>query len=220
MRDTPIAPSRGLFILGPRRWIEGLWMFRSPVFSSKPLFVLPPPLTHAKPNKDLLTHKNSSWLGGGSEFLIASAFEFGPPVGFSFPSPNQDLTRGSEMLKARTMPLVEDEDGDDGATTTATRAAPIPKAVKKEKAKKKNKAYDSPLAKLFGRPTFSTSPEEETILKDKDVDKGKKVKVVEQQVVSGKEGDVEQLKKEVGLVRQSQLRMEEMLAGFLAGKSA
>ncbi|OXG91252.1 nonselective cation channel [Cryptococcus neoformans D17-1] len=161
-----------------------------------------------------------SWLGGGSEFLIASAFEFGPPVGFSFPSPNQGLTSGSEMPKARTMPLVEDEDGDDGAATTATRAAPIPKAVKKEKAKKKNRAYDSPLAKLFGRPTFSTSPEEETILKDKDVDKGKKVKVVEQQVVSGKEGDVEQLKKEVGLVRQSQLRMEEMLAGFLAGKSA
>lgn len=124
------------------------------------------------------------------------------------------------MPKARTMPLVEDEDGDDGATTTATRAAPIPKAVKKEKAKKKNKAYDSPLAKLFGGPAFSTSPEEETILKDKDVDKGKKVKVVEQQVVSGKEGDVEQLKKEVELVRESQLRMEEMLAGFLGGKSA
>lgn len=120
------------------------------------------------------------------------------------------------------MPFVED-DGAATTTTTTTRAreAPILKAVKKEKDKKKIKTYDSPLAKLFGRPTFSASPEEETTLKDKGVDRGKEIRAVEQQqVISGKEGDVEQLKKEVELVRQSQLRMEEMLAGFLAGKSA
>lgn len=121
------------------------------------------------------------------------------------------------MPKATTMPVVED----DGAATTTAREAPILKAVKKEKDKKTIKTYDSPLAKLFGRPTFSASPEEETTLKDKGVDKGKEIRAVEQQqVISGKEGDVEQLKKDVELVRQSQLRMEEMLAGFLAGKSA
>lgn len=160
-----------------------------------------------------------SWLGGGSEFLIASAFEVGPPV---FPSPTSSANQNSPGgPKATTMPFVEDDGAATTTTTTRAREAPILKAVKKEKDKKKIKTYDSPLAKLFGRPTFSASPEEETTLKDKGVDKGKEIRAVEQQqVISGKEGDVEQLKKEVELVRQSQLRMEEMLAGFLAGKSA
>ncbi|KIR79851.1 nonselective cation channel [Cryptococcus gattii EJB2] len=166
----------------------------------------------------------NSWLGGGSEFLIASAFEVGPPVIFSRPNQGGSTSESEMPPKAATIgPLVEDEgDGREAAATTTTTfgATPIPKAVKKGKDKKKNKSNDSPLAKLFGRPAFSASPEETiTILKDRGTNKGKQVKMVEQ-TVSEKEGDVEQLKKEIELMRQSQLRMEEMLAGFLAGKSA
>lgn len=175
-------------------------------------------------NKDLLTRNDSSWLGGGSEFLIASAFEVGPPVIIARPNQGGSTSESEMPPKAATIgPLVEDEDdGREAAATTTTTfgAAPIPKAVKKGKDKKKNKSNDSPLAKLFGRPAFSASPEETiTILKDRGTNKGKQVKMVEQ-TVSEKEGDVEQLKKEIELMRQSQLRMEEMLAGFLAGKSA
>ncbi|KAE8541109.1 hypothetical protein D1P53_002463 [Cryptococcus gattii VGV] len=167
----------------------------------------------------------NSWLGGGSEFLIASAFEVGPPVIFSRPNQGGSTSESETPPKATTMvPLVEDEDdGREAAATTTTTfgATPIPKAVKKGKDKKKNKSNDSPLAKLFGRPTFSASPEETiTILKDGDVNKGKQDKMVEQTVSEKEGGDVEQLKKEIELMRQSQLRMEEMLAGFLAGKSA
>lgn len=161
-------------------------------------------------------------MGGGSEFIIASAFEVGPPVIFSRPNQGGSTSEPETPPKAATVPLVEDEDdGREAAATTTFGATPIPKAVKKEKDKKKNKSNDSPLAKLFGRPTFSASPEETiTILKDRDVNKGKQVKMVEQTVSEEEGGDVEQLKKEIELTRQSQLRMEEMLAGFLAGKSA
>lgn len=163
-------------------------------------------------------------MGGGSEFLIASAFEVGPPVIFSRPNQGGSTSESETPPKATTGPLVEDEDdGREGAGTTTTTfgATPTPKAVKKGKDKKKNKSNDSPLAKLFGRPTFSASPEETiTILKDRDVNKGKQVKMVEQTVNEKEGGDVEQLKKEIELMRQSQLRMEEMLAGFLGGKSA
>lgn len=161
-------------------------------------------------------------MGGGSEFLIASAFEVGPPLTFSRPNQGGSTSESETPDKATTVPLVEDEDdGREAAATTTFGATPIPKAVKKGKGKKKNKSNDSPLAKLFGRPTFSASPEEAiTILKDRDVNNGKQVKMVEQMVSEKEGGDVEQLKKEIELMRQSQLRMEEMLAGFLAGKSA
>lgn len=164
----------------------------------------------------------NSWLGGGSEFLIASAFEVGPPVIFSRPNQGGSTSEPETPPKVATVPLVEDEDdGREAAATTTFGATPIAKAVKKGKDKKKNKSNDSPLAKLFGRPTISASPEETiTILKDRDVNKGKQVKMVEQTVSEKEGGDVEQLKKEIELMRQSQLRMEEMLAGFLAGKSA
>ncbi|KIR25457.1 nonselective cation channel [Cryptococcus deuterogattii LA55] len=166
----------------------------------------------------------NSWLGGGSEFLIASAFEVGPPVIFSPPNQGSSTSESETLPKVTTAgPLVEDEDdgGEAAATTTTFRATPIPKAVKKGKDKKKNKSNDSPLAKLFGRPTFSASPEETiTILKDRDVNRGKQVEMVEQAVSEKEGGDIEQLKKEIESMRQSQLRMEEMLAGFLAGKSA
>lgn len=219
MRDTAIRPSRGLFVLAHLRWMES-WTFREPVFSSES-FSPPSPQNQ---NRNLLTRNGSSWLGGGSEFLIASAFEVGPPVIFSPPNQGSSTSESETLPKVTTAgPLVEDEDdgGEAAATTTTFRATPIPKAVKKGKDKKKNKSNDSPLAKLFGRPTFSASPEETiTILKDRDVNRGKQVEMVEQAVSEKEGGDIEQLKKEIESMRQSQLRMEEMLAGFLAGKSA
>nr|ODN95119.1 nonselective cation channel [Cryptococcus depauperatus CBS 7855] len=144
-----------------------------------------------------------AWLGGGPELLIASVFELGPP------SPSfRAESGGLQTPKTSGFTSLTEEDN-------ALTPPSIP-AKSKSKKRIKRKNFDSPLAKLFGRPSYSS---ELATVSDSEATSLKEVRVVEKAII-GQEGDVEQLKKEVEMIRESQLRIEEMLAGILGSKTA
>ncbi|WVN86773.1 uncharacterized protein L203_101945 [Cryptococcus depauperatus CBS 7841] len=144
-----------------------------------------------------------AWLGGGSELLIASVFELGPP------SPSFRAESGG-LQTPKTSGFTSLTEEDDALTPPSIPA----KSKSKKRIKRKN--FDSPLAKLFGRPSYSS---ELATVSDSEATSLKEVRVVEKAII-GQEGDVEQLKKEVEMIRESQLRIEEMLAGVLGNKTA
>ncbi|ODO10755.1 hypothetical protein I350_01352 [Cryptococcus amylolentus CBS 6273] len=161
-----------------------------------------------------------SWLGGGSEVLIASVFELGPPVA------PKDSDSQSGFTTPKALGLTSLPTTDEPGTMTQAEEAKLKQAQqaqqvqkKKKKDAKKEKSYDSPLAKLFGRPSvFASSDESPT----KAAAGGKSVGEKEEEIVENlaNKEEVEALKKELETVRESQLRMEEMLANVLAGKGA
>ncbi|ORY27179.1 hypothetical protein BCR39DRAFT_538819 [Naematelia encephala] len=109
-----------------------------------------------------------SFLGGGSEVLIASVFEVAPPARNGIVTP----PKASSLAGS---------DSDDGETEN--ERGPRPK-------------FDSPLAKLFGKPSVKASPARQLPNRE-----------------------FQSFKTEVESVRESQLRMEEMLGKLLAGSS-
>ncbi|ODN98517.1 nonselective cation channel [Cryptococcus wingfieldii CBS 7118] len=161
--------------------------------------------------------KQSSWLGGGSEFLIASVFELGPPVA------PEDSDSQSGFTTPKALGLTSLPTTDEPGTMTQAEEAKLKQAQqvqkKKKKDAKKEKSYDSPLAKLFGRPSvFASSDESPTKAEAGGKSVGDKEKEIVENLANKEE--VEALKKELETVRESQLRMEEMLANVLAGKGA
>ncbi|WVQ78363.1 hypothetical protein IAT38_000448 [Cryptococcus sp. DSM 104549] len=157
-----------------------------------------------------------SWLGGGSEALIASVFEAGPPPLLSTDTPDASGFTTPPPLNTESPETTQlDLPGEGGAVAGAAA-----KAKAKPKPKQKKKPFDSPLARLFGGGAPSrVQPDDKEARAAQVTEKDATVGEAAGAGMQAKEGEVEELKKELEAVRQSQLRMEEMLAGFLSGKS-
>ncbi|KAK8869725.1 hypothetical protein IAR55_000293 [Kwoniella newhampshirensis] len=141
-----------------------------------------------------------SWLGGGSETLIAAVFEATPP-----PTSSPDTSGIVTPPKASSVTALAEDDGDSNGNTAA-----ISQALQSPR-RKKDKTFDSPLAKLFG---LSSSNESEKKVRMMSLKSGEDEK--DDLLGAGKQ-EVDNLKNQLEEVRKSQLRMEELLTKVLAG---
>lgn len=146
----------------------------------------------------LLLTTISSFLGGGTELLISSVFEAGPgttalPEGLGGKKASRVAVSPSASPQRPSKKLQSaDTDSSDSSST--------------------GNALDSPLAKAFGpkagrQSALSKKQKKRKARRD---DHGPEISQAGQE-------EVDALKKELGQVRESQLRMEELLSKVLAG---
>lgn len=140
----------------------------------------------------------SSFLGGGTENLISSVFEAGPPT--LPPSHVGNVT----PPKASSVSGRDETESEESEAPLDVPAAPAPS----KRTGAGRGGLDSPLAKLFGKPeSLGGAPRAERGR----MGKGKSGRASKK--------EVEALKEELKEVRESQLRVEEMLSKVLAGSS-
>ncbi|KAK4686667.1 hypothetical protein P7C73_g3457, partial [Tremellales sp. Uapishka_1] len=127
----------------------------------------------------------SSFMGAGSEILIASVFEAAPPAASLKPLSTKPVsaipTSDSDLVSARSPPSAG------------------------------GSVFESPLAKLFGKASAVPSLRSKTKRKQAE-------EKTEGDAGREEEKDVEGLRAELKELRESQLRMEELLNRLLAGK--
>jgi len=128
--------------------------------------------------------------GGGSELLIASVFEAGPPVDFK----PATLKKASKAATKSDHSVGQSDS--DAEEHTGALAAIFSRKRSKKSASTRSK----------GSTTHKSAYSERKSADGDDAE-------------GGKEGDdeIERLKQEVKMVRESQLRTEEMLAKLLSG---
>ncbi|WWD16005.1 hypothetical protein CI109_100429 [Kwoniella shandongensis] len=154
-----------------------------------------------------------SWLGGGSEVLIASVFEAGPPPPITSANTSGIVTppKASSVTA-----LAEDADNPEDALAQAVLQSQSPDALRQRQPRNRDRTFDSPLAKLFG---LSSSAGEKDRKAGKTMLTANGGSDVEKDSLAAGEV-VDSLKKELEEVRKSQLRMEELLAKVLAGSGS
>lgn len=152
-----------------------------------------------------------SWLGGGSEVLIGSVFEVPPPP---------------VVVPASIAPSIAASDSSDTEPEAVTFTRPSTKRTR-------SSGFDSPLARLFGGGSTKTKKGSKSKVKAagtiKDKGKARTSSDEKRQEFTSPSTtslgtitqdphevmEVERLKKELADVRESQLRMEEMLNRLL-----
>lgn len=169
----------------------------------------------------------SSFLGGGSEILISSVFEAGPPPPTIAPQPTANKNNGTRNLESMDAPpqasVVTKSTSQNNQTSTDT--AQVKNGNNGDGSNRQPDVFDvrpngyrglgSPLAKIFGRGSAASYPIPEPPIIDiagnrQTKGSGEKDKETELELIKVKE--------ELREVRESQLRMEEMLSQVLAGK--
>jgi len=134
----------------------------------------------------------SSFMGGGgSELLIASVFEAGPPIDFAAATSKK---ASKEATKTGSDAETSDSDGDDKAGLATVFAMGRTKNPRKKGAK-------GPRGK---QSTKRNKKEEDIDMREEKID-------------GGNGDEVQRLKHELKMVRESQLRTEEMIAKLLSG---